>query len=82
MSKGLDFLMLEKSNIYTQVSNIIEFFFDTYEIDYAEAITKRYIEYIDFLLDSCGCYKNVKSEVIKILYDEIDKVKMRKIIWG
>ena len=26
MSKGLDFLMLEKSNIYTQVSNIIKFF--------------------------------------------------------
>ena len=63
MSKGLDFLMLEKTNIYTQVSNAIDFFFDTYEIDYAETITKRYI---DFLLDSCGYYKNVKSEVIKI----------------
>ena len=74
-SSAYEFLMLEKSNIYTQVSNIIEFFFDTYEIDYAETITKRYI---DFLLDSCGCYKNVKSEVIKILYDEIDKVTMRK----
>ena len=36
MSKGLDFLMLEKSNIYTQVSNIIKFFFDTYELDYAD----------------------------------------------
>ena len=79
MSKGLDFLMLETTNIYTQVSNIIKFFFDTYEIDYAETITKRYI---DFLLDSCGCYKNEKAEVIKILYDEIDKEKMRKIIWG
>ena len=79
MSKGLEFLMLEKSNIYTQVSNAIDFFFDTYEVDYAETITKRYI---DFLLDSCGCYKNEKPEVIKILYDEIDKVKMRKIIWG
>ena len=79
MSKGLDFLMLEKTNIYTQVSNIIKFFFDTYEVDYAETITKRYI---DFLLDSCGCYKNEKSEVIKILYDEIDNEKMRKIIWG
>ena len=79
MSKGLDFLMLETTNIYTQVSNIIEFFFDTYEIDYAETITKRYI---DFLLDSCGCYKNEKQEVIKILYDKIDNVKMIKIICG
>ena len=79
MSKALDFLMLEKSNIYTQVSNIIDFFFDTYEVNYAETITKRYI---DFLLDSCGCHKKEKFEVIKILYDEIDKVKMRKIIWG
>ena len=79
MSKGLDFLMLEKSNIYTQISNIIEFFFDTYEVDYAETITKRYI---DFLLNSFGCHKNEKPEVIKILYDKIDKEKMRKIIWG
>lgn len=79
MSKALEFLMLENTSIYTQVSNMIEFFFDTYEVDYAETITKRYI---DFLLDSCGCYKNEKPEVIKILYDEIDKVKMRKIIWG
>lgn len=79
MSKSLNFLMLENTNIYTQVCNMIEFFFDTYEVDYAETITKRYI---DFLLDSCGCYKNEKPEVIKILYDEIDKVKMRKIIWG
>lgn len=79
MSNGLEFLMLETTNIYTQVSNAIEFFFDTYEVDYAETITKRYI---DFLLDSCGCYKNDKQEVIKILYDKIDKVKMRKIIWG
>lgn len=38
--------------------------------------------YIDFLLDSCCCYKNEKQEVIKILYDKIDKEKMRKIIWG
>lgn len=79
MSKGLDFLMLETTNIYTQVSNAIEFFFDTYEVNYAETITKRFI---DFLLDSCGCYKNEKSEVIKILYDKIDKEKMKKIIWG
>ena len=79
MSKGLEFLMLETTNIYTQISNIIDFFFDTYEVDYAETITKRYI---DFLLDSCDCYKNEKQELIKILYDEIDKVKMRKIIWG
>ena len=79
MSKGLEFLMLEKTNIYTQVSNAIEFFFDTYEVDYAETITKRYI---DFLLNSYGCYKNEKPEVIKILYDKIDKEKMRKIIWG
>lgn len=79
MSKALDFLMLENTNIYTQVSNIIEFFFDTYDVDYAESIIKRYI---DFLLESCGCYKNEKTEVIKILYAEIDKVKMRKIIWG
>lgn len=79
MSKGLDFLMLERTNIYTQVSYMIEFFFDTYEVDYAETITKRYI---DFLLDSYGCYKNEKPEVIKILYDEIDREKFRKIIWG
>ena len=79
MSKALDFLMLEKTNIFIQVSNMIKFFFETYEIDYAETITKRYI---DFLLNSCGCDKNVKTEVIKILYDEIDKEKMRKIIWG
>ena len=31
------------------------------------------------VVDSCGCYKNEKPELIKILYDEIDKVK---IIWG
>ena len=82
MVNAMDFIQgAIKHTIYEESMLAIDFLFNHSGMDLNEA-ERMADNYIEYLVNECGCADSEREEVLYILIGEVEHAKLNKELWG